>query len=227
MVTLTTKRDHGNSCHKGNHMSENIKPEDLIEKKDVTSTSPEEKTVEQDPLKAELERVQKTGKTEAEKASFSLKKNAERARELGIDVEDILGIKKSETILSEDDNAPVTVGMLKKIQQDTAAKTALQLADDITSESERELTKYHLQNSIKSTGNPQDDLRMARALTNSARNSQVLEEITRKAEIKNHSNGSGAPARDTEVQGELTPVEKEFQRAFKMTKEQIIKARVK
>lgn len=204
-------------------MSENIKAEDLIEK-DETSSSTE--TIEQDPLKKELEKVQSKGKTEAEKAAFSLKKNAERARELGIDPADVLGFNKS---VEEDDDTPVTRGMLKRMQQDTATKTSLQLADDIDNESERELTKYHLENSIKSTGNPAEDFKLARALTNSARNSKILEEVQRKGEPKTHSNGSGGPAKDNEIdQAELTPGEKLYMgKPFNMTKKQIVEARPK
>lgn len=203
-------------------MSENIKKEDLIEKKDETSSSTVE---EQDPLKVELEKVQRTGKTEAEKAAYSLKKNAERAVELGIDPAEVLGLK-ADVVIDEDDDRPVTVGMLKKIQQNSAEKSALQLADDISNETERELTKYHLQNSIKSTGIPTEDMRRARALVNATKNSQILEEAERKTSARNHSSASGVDAKNTEIQGELTPQEKQFLgKPFNMTREQILKAR--
>jgi len=52
-------------------MSEEIKQEDII-------TTPTSEVIEQDPLKEELERVTKNqGRSEAEKAAFSLKKTAE------------------------------------------------------------------------------------------------------------------------------------------------------
>lgn len=203
-------------------MSETIKQEDLIEKTDVTPAS-----TEQDPLKVELDRVQKTGKSEAEKATFSLKKNAERVRELGIDPAEILGIRVSTGEDTEiDEDKPVTVGMLKRIQQESAAKSALQLADDIGNESERELTKYHLQNSIRSTGNPSEDLRLARSLTNAAKNGQILDLVIHKPDTKNHSTGSGGPLKVEIDKGELTAAEMKFLgKPFKMTKEEIIKAR--
>lgn len=205
-------------------MSENIKQEDLIEKA-PTSEAPE--VEEQDPLKTELERVQRTGKTEAEKAAFSLKKNAERAKELGIDPAEVLGLStKVVENTDDDDNTPLTRADLKRFQQDTAHKNALQLVDDISNESERELTKYHLQNSIKSTGNPAEDFRLARSLVNAAKNSKIIEEIGRKGDVKTHSNGSGVDAKNTEIQGELTPQEMPFLgKPFNLTKEQIIKAR--
>lgn len=210
-------------------MSENIKMEDLKETPvDSTSESTEpeevvESTTEQDPLKTELERVhKKTTRSEIEKAAFSLKKTAERLKELGGDPTEILGIEKD---VETDDDKPVTVGMLKAMQSQNATKTAMELADDIQDETEKELTKYHLANSIKSTGNPTEDLSLARAIVNSVKNKQVIEEIKRKVPAKTHSSASGVPAKHTEVQ-ELTPEELAFTRPpFNLTKEQILKIR--
>lgn len=210
-------------------MNEKEKAE--LEKKEATAAAEKAEAdkkalAEQDPLKVELDRVQKQGKTEAEKAAFSLKKNAERARELGVDVDKVLGTKPAET--DEDDDKPLTRGEFKKLQQEQSAKSALQLAEEIPNETERELTKYHLQNSIRSTGNPAEDLKLARALTNSARNSQILEEVQRKKDAKSHSNGSGVDAKIEENQGELTPQEMQFLgKPFNLTKAQIIAARPK
>lgn len=178
---------------------------------------------EQDPLKTELERVQRTGKTELEKAQFSLKKNAERLKELGGDPTAILGIEKE--LPTDEDDKPVTLGMWKKLQQESASKSAVQLAEEISNETERELTKYHLQNSIKSTGNPTEDLRLARTLTNAARNGKVIEEMGRRTEPKSYSNGSGVDAKNDTIQGDLTLQEKAFLKI--LPKEQILKLRQK
>ena len=231
-VTFTIKNDS---------MSKNITMEEL-EPKEVTPTSevtekveevvekveaPSEPAIEQDPLKTELERVQKTGRTELEKAQFSLKKNAERLKELGGDPNSVLGIEHVEEANDEDDQ-PVTVGMLKKLQQQNASKTAIQQAEEITNETERELVKYHLNNSIKSTGSPTEDLKLARALVNAVKNSQIIEEVARKSAPKTHSNASGAPAKDTSVEGELTADELAFtKKPFNMSKESILKLRTK
>lgn len=208
--------------------------EDLVEKKGPTSEPKvEEKVVieekteitpEQDPLKIELERVQKVGRTEKEKAEFSLKKTADRVKELGGDPNTILGIVKEEP--NEDDDKPLTVGMYKKIQQESATKTALELADDIQNETERELVKYHLDNSIKSSGIPSEDLKLARSLVNAVKNTQIIEETKRKTEAKAHSSASGSPAIDNEIKGELTADEKLFLgKPFNMSKIDILKLR--
>ncbi len=180
---------------------------------------------EQDSLKIELERVKNAGeKTEKEKAEYTLKKNAERVKALGGTPEEVLGIRTEE--IEEDDDKPITVGMYKKLQRDSATKSALQLADDIQSETERELVKYHLENTIKPTGNPTEDLRLARTLTNAAKNAQIMEEINRKIPAKTFSSGSGVDRKQEQELGELTAVEKKFLgKPWKMTKEQIIAAR--
>ena len=211
-----------------------LKMEDLQEpvstsETEETEEGTEPETVEQDPLKAELERVQsqkKEGRTEKEKAEYSLRKNAERVRELGGDPNSILGIEH-ETIEPEEDDKPVTLGMLKKFQQETASKNALQLAEEIPTETERELVKYHLQNTIRSTGNPQEDLKLARSIVNGVKNSQILEELARKTPPKTHSNATGAPAKE-DNSGELTPEELQFTKPpFNLSKEKIIATRGK
>lgn len=183
------------------------------------------KAPSQDAVKTELERIQrKEPKTEAEKAAFALKKNAERAKELGLDPATILGVAQSPQ--AEDDNAPVTVGMLKKRDADAAAKTALQLADELTDEHVRELTKHHLQHSIVPSGNPQDDMRKALAIVSTVKNSQILEEFNRKPVASGHS-GAGGPANKPESDFVPTADEAAMMRApFNVPKEKIIAARV-
>lgn len=218
-------------------MAENIKMEDLVEKVDLTPETTVEEVIEepakepevtpeQDPLKIELEKVRKSGRTEKEKAEFSLKKTAERVRELGGEPANILGIKVEEPNLDDDDEQPLTVGMFKKIQQAGATKTALQLAEDITDNTEKELTKFYLENRIVPSGNPQEDLRDARRMVNAVKNEQIITEVARKTPAKTHSNASGADALDNVVRGELTKDEMVFMgKPFNMTKEAILKLR--
>jgi hypothetical protein len=214
-------------------MSENIKLEDIVEKPESTSDTGEEskgeettetQTPEQDPLKIELDRVQnKPGRTEKEKAEYSLRKNAERVKELGGDPNAILGIEK-ETPKVDDDDTPVTIGMFKKLQQENASKTALQQADEIQNETERELTKFHLENTIKSTGIPSEDLKLARALVNSVKNTKIIEEVARKTPPKTHSNSSGVNA-NKEEEVVLTTEEKQLMAAGNLTVKEVLDAR--
>lgn len=217
-------------------MADPIKKEDIIEKdpKDPNEKPPtsggedgnggesDPNLDEQDPLKKELKKVQGKGegRTRKEKLLFSKKKIEDQLRELeeddGEDDDD-----------EEDDDAPVTVGMMKKMRQKETVKTALQLADDIEDDVERELVKHHVANTIRSTGNPTEDLALARAIVNSKKNVQIIEEVQRKPGAKTHSSAGGAPARSAPQQ-ELTAEEAQFMRPpFNMTKEQILAARPK
>ncbi len=212
-------------------MSESIKMEDIVEKTESTSDTVEqvetetkvEVETEQGPLKTELERIQKQSKyTEAEKAEHSLKKNAEKAKELGIDVSKVLGFSSNDP---DEDNTPLTVGAWKKMQQETAAKTAIQQAEEIPNETERELVKHHLQNTIKSTGNPLEDLKLARALVNAVKNSQIIEETTRKVVAKTHSSASGVDLK-RDLAPQFTPEERQMMGSpFNLSEKEILAAR--
>lgn len=172
----------------------------------------EPSSTEQDPLKTELDKVQGQKRTKEEKLLYSKKRIEEQLEELGVKEE------------IDEDEKPVTLGMLKQIQAQTATKTALQLADATPSETERELLKYHLENTIRSTGNPNEDFRLAQSLVNSVKNSQIIEETIRKP-IAKPSSGGGAPA-NVEKQAEFTSNELAFMKPpFNMTKEQILQAR--
>lgn len=196
---------------------ENIKMEDLIE-------TPTSEVIEhvQDPLKEELEKVT-GGRTEEEKATFTFKKQAERLTALGIDPASLIGGTKA--LLQDDDDAPVTMGMFKQMQQQQTSKSALQMADDISNETERELVKYHLQNTIRSTGNPAKDLELASSLVSSVKNKQVLDELARRTPARTYSSNGGAVPR-IEQEPELTREEQAFMRPpFNLSKEQVISAR--
>lgn len=195
------------------------------------TTAPEAETItpepSQDPIEQEIAREKDKGRqyTEAEKAAFNLKKNAERARELGVDITEVLGISP-EAPRTPDKDAVVTVGMLEQMQKETAKKTALQLASEIADPRERELTIMYLENRIVPSGDPQEDLRFARAAVNSVKNGQVAEEIARKSTPAGHASAPGAPAAKTPVTPELTAQEQQFTRPpFNMTPAQIIAAR--
>ena len=204
-----------------------------LEAQEITSSQPTEETVitepevVEDPLKVELEKF-KGKKSPQEKAKDSLFFNAQKAKELGLDPAEILGLKPKEDVVDEEDK-PVTrkelEELLFKAAQTTATKTAEELASDIASESERELTIYHIQNTIKSTGDPKEDLRLARALTNAARNSQIIEEQSRKPEAKSHSSSTSGGTTVSEPTVTLTAEEQAYFATGLVTKDEILRAR--
>lgn len=178
--------------------------------------------VQQDPLKVELNKVQRTNKrSELEKAAFSLQKNAERLKELGGDPRAIIGTETSD----DEDDVPVTVGMLKRLKQQEIGQTALQLAERIDNEAERELVKYHLQNTIKSTSDPESDLKIARAIVNDLKNKRIIEEVSRKPAPKSYPGSSGVPAK-RETNATFSAEELQMMKApFNMSKEEVLAAR--
>lgn len=176
-------------------------------------------TEQQDPLKQELENVNRGKRSRKEKLLYTKKRIEEQLKAEGITPEE-----ESEY---EDDEAPLTKGEFKRIQQEQTIKTALQLADDIENETERELVKFHINNTIRSTGNPKEDLRLARALANDVKNKQILEQIQGKPEVKRASSqGGGVPPKEEEP--EFTEEELSFMRPpFNMSKVDVINARKK
>lgn len=198
-------------------------PDETLETEVVTPAADEGKDLEpsQDPVKAELDRENRRGSkyTEEEQAAFTLKKNADRAKELGLDPEAILGIRKEES----DDSTPLTVGQYRRIEAEKAMRSAEQLADEIADPNERELTKVYLKRVVPS-GNPQEDLRFARAAVNSIKNGQIAEEVARRPGASYATSGGGPGKRP---EGEFIPTEEEakFMATFKLSKEQIIAAR--
>lgn len=197
----------------------------------TTETITEEVTTEpeivEEPLKIELERL-KGKKTPQEKAKDSLFFNAQKAKELGIDIEEVLGLKPKEDVVDEEDR-PVTrkelEELLLKSRQVEATKTAEQLVNEIQDETERELTLFHIQNTIKSTGDPKEDLKLARTLTNSVRNSQIIEEAQRKPQAKSHSSSTSGTSASAEIEVKLTPEEQAYFNTGLVTKDEILIAR--
>lgn len=177
----------------------------------------------QNPVKEELERVRSKGKgkTELERAIYTRNQVDKRIKELSGETETNI------EPVDEDDEAPVTVGMLKKRELEQAAKTSLKLADEIEDEDERELTKYYLENNIKPSGSPTDDLRIARTLVNSKRNNNIVEEISRRQQPKTRGNGTGGPAKRESVFEPTADEAAMMKPPFNLTKEDVIAARRK
>lgn len=181
-----------------------------------------EAAASQDLLKQELDKKRnKSGFTKLEKAKHARSKIDDEIAKL----EEEEGVSP---ILDADDDEPVTVGMLKKRDQELATKKALDLAESIEDDTEKELVKHHLENTIRPSGNPNEDLRAARAIVNDLKNQKILEEIERKKDPTRNSSGNGAPAK--KEGDEFVPSAEEIaymKPPFNMTKEEIISARPK
>lgn len=179
------------------------------------------KNPQEDVLKKELEKInEKKGVTKKDRLLFAKKKIENQLS----DMETEEGI---ETPLDEDRDKPVTVGMLEQREREKATKTALQLAEALEDETERELVKHHLEITIKPSGNPNTDYKAALAIVNSLKNAQIIEEATRVSAAKGKPTAPGAPAKH-EPAFEPTSDEMAFMAPpWNLSKEDIIKAREK
>lgn len=193
---------------------------------DDDTTQKDAVTVADDSANAEAPSQESKGKTEAEKAAFSLKKNAARAKELGLDPMEILGHKTHiETNVEDGDDKPVTVGMLRSIQKQDAQKTALQMAEDIADEDTKNAVKEALQTRVTPTGNAEDDFRFALGAISAPKNKAIIEEVNRYVAPKRTASGGSIPAH---VEEEFSPTAQEqvFMRPpYNLSKEKIIAAR--
>lgn len=191
--------------------------------REETANASETEQTAENPLKAELEKV--NGKRSKLEQLLYTKKRVEKQ------LAEITGTREDSTTQGDDDdNRPLTVAEFKKLQAHESTKTALDLADEIDDEYERELVKHYVSTGIR-TGNARQDLEIARAFVNSKKNAMVAEEAYRSKTAKPYSKGNSAPAKTEEAPIELTADEQMFLRAKKadgtplMTLDDIRKAR--
>lgn len=131
-------------------------------------------------------------------------------------------------LFEEEDDKPLTLGDLKRMDAAKATQTALELANAISDPVERELVKHHIQNTIRPSGNSQIDLDNARAIVNQKKNAEILSESERRGKPKAHSSAGGAPETEIPKDRELTAAELKFTRPpFNLSKEDILKQRPK
>lgn len=195
-------------------MTEEVKAD--IKEEETAPAVVEPSQEEQDPVKAELERVEtKPKRTRLETLAYNrdrLEKEieAEKAK-LGV-VDD------------DDDTRPLTVGELKRLRAEEGLQSAVTLAEAIEDEHERKLVKHYLENSIKPSGDAHEDLRLAKAMVNAVKNRQVAEDTVRKTTPRTTSTSSGAPAKETTPASELTKEDAAIARGFGLTPEEAQKA---
>lgn len=215
--------------NENNNSDINVSTEETkVEETEVVETDESSKEpLQSDPVQVELEKIQKKGKgrSELEKAIFTKNQIEKRIAELKGET------NQDEVPESDEDDAPVTVGMLKKIQKQQNARTALAIAEEqITDDKELELVKYHLQNTIKPSGSATEDLRIARSIVNSVKNKIIIDEMSRKSPAKRTSSGGSSPGKHDDY---FEPTAEELKMmSFKgfdgkplLTKEDILKSR--
>lgn len=193
---------------------------------DDSNTENKDSTQESDEGKTSAP-SQKSKYTEKEQAAFSLKKNAERLRELGGDPIEVLDTKQKLQIDEAlPDDKPLTVKDLRDIQKQDARNTAQQLASEITDEDEREKVLSELKWIVPS-GDPEADLRRARGAVNTERNSKIAIEAGRRGDVRRTASGSSQNASSEDLFEPTAEEERMMRPPYRLTKEKIIEARKK
>lgn len=175
------------------------------------------------PVVTELEKEQKRNqRSEKEKAEYSLKMNAKRLQDLGGNPTEVLGIREASQ--EEDSDVP---DWYRKEKAKEAQRTALELADDIPDDADKNLVKEYLSKRIVPSGNAQDDFRLALSAVMSLKNKQVIEEIARRTPPRVVAAGGSQPVK---VEDQFAPTQEEsimMQPPYNVSKEKILEARKK
>lgn len=178
-----------------------------------------------DPLNKELEKANKAKKTELEQAIYKRSQIDKRIVELGGQSKPL---ESSAPAGEDDDSKPLTRGDLKRMQAETAQKTAIDLASALSDENEKTLVIHYLQTKIMPSGNAEEDFHSALALVNALKNKQFLDEAARKTPPKRAASAPGGPGNGPEVPFVPTPEEAVFMRPpYNLSKEKILETRKK
>lgn len=201
------------------------------------TTKPTETTTE-DPIKTELERVkgQTQGKTPQEKFEYKLRRELAQAKEMGIDIAGLAGIKTAPEAQEEEAEKPLTRKDLEQILRSTKpqTKTATEMALEIENEAERELHLHYLENKVNPNLSEEEKFQTAKEMVDGIKlkNQMVLNNV--KPAASGHSTaGSFQPAKTASVDNvKLSPMEEMFLRdaqirGVALTKEEIIAMRSK
>lgn len=210
--------------------SEVTQTETKVETPEVAPQSVETPVEVNDSLKAELDKVRQKSspKSEEEKAEYTFKSVAKRLQDLGKDPAELLGIKREEEV--EEDEKPLTrkdlEAIMSKIGQPNQ-KSAIDMVNEISNETERELHQYYLENIIKPSGNPVDDFNNAKAIVESITLRKQLELQRLRPDVKTHSSASSVQINTQQVNLELSADEKMLLDHSKglLTKDDIIASR--
>lgn len=212
--------------------SEVTQTETKVETPEVAPQSVETPVEVNDSLKAELDKVRQKSspKSEEEKAEYTFKSVAKRLQDLGRDPAELLGIKREEEV--EEDDKPLTrkdlEAIMSKIGQPNQ-KSAIDMVNEISNETERELHQYYLENVIKPSGNPVDDFNNAKAMVESITLRKQLELQNLRPGVKTHSSASSVQINTQQVNLELSADEKMLLDHSKglLTKDDILNSRKK
>lgn len=216
-----SKEDKGDES-KGDESkkSEGESKDDKGEKEKTEDGGKDEKGDDEPDFDGELTELQKqqdNRRSPLEKAQFSLRKVLEQVTELGGDPYKILGVEPpKEGKDKKEDGEKVTMSneemqaeIKRQVDEEIGkvrnefgqAEIDSRVSKLVKSESEGKVVKFHLENTLRSSGNIDTDVENAYILANKARFKKTFEELVRKADSKDSTTkGEGAGEKDGEVQ---------------------------
>lgn len=167
------------------------KPQQIDTPTQVETQTTQEPAI--DPILAELERVkgQTQGKTPQEKMAYKLKLEAQRAREMGVNVDELFGVKTKEEAQDDySEDRPLTRKDIEELlskQTKVNQKSASELAyERITNETERELFLLKLDR-IKPSGDAEQDFNEVKDMVDAIKIKNNLQVQGLRPEVKSHS----------------------------------------
>lgn len=212
-----------------------VKQEPQIVETKQPETTVEIETTEgtEDPIKSELDRIkgQTQGKTPKEKFEYKLQREIAQAKEMGIDVSQFV-VKPQ--IDDEDGEKPLTRKDLEEAIRNVKpqSKSAVEMANEITNEAERELHLHYLDNKINPNLTEDEKFQTAKDMVNGIKLKNQINLSNIKPEVRTHSTGSSFQPniKQTFDKEKLTPeeiyiMEDANKRGVPISKEEILKMR--
>lgn len=178
------------------------------------AAAPEAAPSQESPIEQELAKAKATEKSRLDKLKFT----KERVEKQIAEEEAKMGIEP------DDDDKLLTIKDLKEFRLQEAQETALTMVDTIDDAKERELTKYHLENTIKPSGDPHTDFINATLLVNAVKNGQKAAEMARIVPAKRAGSAQSAPPKQESQKPELSKEQQQFMRQTGLTEEEALAA---
>lgn len=179
------------------------------------SPTEEAPSQEKDPVEQELARIDKSKRSKLEKLEYTRER-----------VDKQIAEERAKAGITDDEDRPMTVREFKALRTEEQRDTAVSLANAIENEAERRLVQYHLENTIRPSGDAKTDLDTALAIVQGVKNRQKAEEALRASPARSVGSAASAPPKEVQT-SELTPTEEQYMKSFKLTKEQVLAARPK
>lgn len=220
----------------GKVITQEVQKETIVQPETkVAEVTTETTVVTEDPIKTELERVkgQTQGKTPQEKFEYKLKLQLSQAKEMGIDIAELTGLKADQSE-NEDEDKPLTRKDLQEILKSNKpqSKSATEMAMEIENEAERELHLYYLDNKVNPNLTDAEKFQTAKDMVDSIKLKNQMGLTNIKPQVQNHSTASSfQPNQNANVDNQKLTAEENYilndaqKRGIPLTKEDILDSR--